>query len=125
MIDSKIILGTSGWYYPEWEGSFYERGEKRKLRAYSRVFSTVEINSTWYRYPSKGSVLGWLRYSPENFIFTAKLPQVITHTKKLGLKGDIAKDLKLFLELMRPLQLGGKLACLLIQLQDSEDRCKK
>jgi uncharacterized protein YecE (DUF72 family) len=116
---SEVLLGTSGWSYKEWEGAFYMKGEKRKLRAYSRVFNTVEIDSTWYRYPSKGMVLGWLRYTPSNFVFTAKLPKVITHEKVLGLKGDIRSDLESFLELMEPLQLNGKLGCLLIQLPPS------
>jgi len=116
MSKANILLGTSGWSYKEWEGSFYEKGEKRKLRAYVNVFKTAEIDSTFYHNPSKGTVMGWLRYSPSNFVFTAKLPKLITHEKKLGLKGDIKADLEVFLELMRPLQLGGKLACLLIQL---------
>ena len=119
MSESNILLGTSGWSYREWEGLFYRKGEKSKLRAYSRIFSTVEIDSTWYRYPSKGMVLGWLRYSPSDFIFTAKMPKVITHTKMLGLKGDVQKDLEAFLEIMQPLQLNGKLGCLLIQLPPS------
>jgi uncharacterized protein YecE (DUF72 family) len=116
---SNISLGTSGWSYGEWEGPFYQKGEKRKLHAYSRVFQTVEIDSTWYRYPSKGTVMGWLRYSPSDFIFTAKIPRVITHEKKLGLKGEVQADLASFLELMQPLQLNGKLGCLLIQLPPS------
>ena len=116
MSKDNILLGTSGWSYREWEGVFYRKSEKRKLRAYTHVFKTVEINSTFYRYPSKGMVIGWLRYSPSDFIFTAKLPKVITHDKKLGLKEDVKTDLEAYLELMRPLQLGGKLACLLIQL---------
>ena len=115
----RILLGTSGWSYNEWEGSFYRRGEKRKLRAYSRIFQTVEIDSTWYRYPSKGTVMGWLRYSPSDFVFTAKIPKVITHEKKLGLNGEIQEDLTAFLDLMQPLQLNGKLGCLLTQLPPS------
>ena len=111
-----ILLGTSGWSYKEWEGSFYLKGETRKLRAYANVFKTVEIDSTFYRNPTKGMVMGWLKYSPQNFVFTAKLPKLITHDKRLGLKGDVGSDLEMFLDLMRPLQLGGKLACLLIQL---------
>jgi uncharacterized protein YecE (DUF72 family) len=116
-----ISLGTSGWSYKEWEEVFYQKGEKRKLRAYSQVFKTAEIDSTFYRYPSKGTVMGWLRYSPSDFVFTAKLPKVITHEKKLGLKSDVKSDLVAFLEVMRPLQLGGKLACLLIQLPPKYD----
>ncbi len=92
------------------------KGEKRKLRAYCSVFGSSEIDSSFYRVPAKGTVIGWLRYSPSNFVFTAKLPQVITHGKKLGLTGDVRGDLVGFLEVMRPLQLGGKLGCLLIQL---------
>jgi uncharacterized protein YecE (DUF72 family) len=116
-----VFLGTSGWSYKEWEGSFYLEGEKRKLRAYSRVFKTAEIDSTFYRYPSKGTVMGWLKYSSSDFIFTAKMPRLITHDKKLGQKSPVDADLEAFLELMRPLQLGGKLACLLIQLPPRYD----
>jgi len=116
---NNILLGTSGWSYKEWEGSFYRKGEKTKLRAYSRIFQTVEIDSTWYRYPSKGTVMGWLRYSPSNFIFTAKLPKVITHEKKLGLEDSVESDLEAFLNIVQSLQLNGKLGCLLIQLPPS------
>ncbi len=116
MRNDNILLGTSGWSYKEWEGHFYQKSEKRKLRAYSRVFKTVEIDSTFYRYPSKGMVMGWLRYSPPDFIFSAKIPKVITHDKRLGLKESVKADLETYLELMRPIQLEGKLACLLIQL---------
>ena len=121
MSKDNIFLGTSGWSYKEWEGSFYRKGEKRKLRAYSQIFKTVEVDSTFYRYPSKGAVMGWLRYSPADFVFSAKIPKLITHDKKLGLKGEIQEDLTSFLEIMQPLQLDGKLACLLIQLPPSYD----
>jgi len=115
--NTNIFLGTCGWSYKEWEGNFYQKkGIESKLRAYSRVFKTAEIDSTFYRNPSKGTVMGWLKYSPSDFVFSAKLPQTITHEKILGLKKDVKADLEIFLDLMRPLQLGGKLACLLIQL---------
>ncbi len=110
-------MGTCGWSYKEWEGKFYpKRSGESKLRSYSRVFKSAEIDSTFYRNPSKGTVLGWLKYSPSDFVFTAKLPKTITHDKALGLKKDVKADLEEFLDLMSPLQLGGKLACLLIQL---------
>jgi uncharacterized protein YecE (DUF72 family) len=111
---ANILLGTSGWSYKEWEDIFYRKGEKTKLRAYSQVFQTVEIDSTFYRYPSKGTVMGWLRYSPTDFVFSAKLPKLITHDKQLGLEADVKADLNNFLDIMQPLQLDGKLACLLI-----------
>jgi len=114
-----IVLGTCGWSYSEWEKKFYLKGEKRKLHTYSHIFNTVEIDSTFYRYPTKGMVLGWLRYSPSNFTFSAKLPKLITHDKKLGLLGKIEQDLEKFFDIIRPLQLYGKLGCLLIQLPPS------
>ena len=117
MSRENIFLGTCGWSYKEWEGNFYEkRSSQSKLRAYSRVFETAEIDSTFYRNPSKGTVMGWLKYSPSNFVFSAKLPKTITHDNMLGLKKEVTAELEEFLDLMRPLQLGGKLACLLIQL---------
>jgi uncharacterized protein YecE (DUF72 family) len=60
--------------------------------------------------------MGWLKYSPPNFLFTAKMPKLITHDKRLGLKTDIKADLATYFDLMRPLHLGGKLSCFLIQL---------
>jgi uncharacterized protein YecE (DUF72 family) len=121
MSESNIHLGTSGWSYNEWEGHFYQKGEKRKLRAYSNVFKIVEIDSTFYRNPSKGTVMGWLKYSPSDFVFTAKMPKTVTHDKMIGLKSDIRSELNTYFDLMRPLQLGGKLACFLIQLPPSCD----
>jgi uncharacterized protein YecE (DUF72 family) len=76
----------------------------------------VEIDSTFYRNPSKGTVMGWLKCSPSDFVFTAKMPKLITHDKRLGLKSDVKADLDTYFDLMRPLQVGGKLACFLIQL---------
>ena len=119
MSKNNILLGTSGWSYKEWEGPLYRKGEKNKLKAYSRIFQTVEIDSTWYRYPSKGAVRGWARYSPPNFIFTAKLPKLITHEKKLGLQDDVENDLHAFLEIMQELLSNEKLGCILIQLPPS------
>ncbi len=75
----KTLLGTSGWSYKEWIGPFYIKKDKSMLRAYTKVFRTVEINSTFYRYPSKGTVMGWVKYSPEGFVYSAKLPKLITH----------------------------------------------
>jgi uncharacterized protein YecE (DUF72 family) len=112
----KILMGTSGWSYKEWIGPFYSKMDKSMLHAYTRVFRTVEIDSTFYRYPSKGTVMGWARYSPEDFVYTAKLPGLITHEKKLDLNQGIEEDLRVFIDLMEPLYLSGKLGCLLIQL---------
>jgi len=119
MNENSILLGTSGWSYKEWVGPFYT--DKSLLKAYTRVFKTVEIDSTFYRYPSKGTVMGWVRYSPEGFVYTAKLPKLITHEKKLDMAQGIQEDLEKFIELLEPLWLGGKLGCLLIQLPPKYD----
>jgi uncharacterized protein YecE (DUF72 family) len=111
-----ILLGTSGWSYREWVGPFYTEKDKSLLQAYTRVFKTVEVDSTFYRYPSKGTVMGWAKYSPEGFVYTAKLPKLITHEKRLDLSQGVKEDLEKFIELMEPLWLVGKLGCLLIQL---------
>lgn len=111
-----VLLGTSGWSYKEWIGPFYTKTDKSMLRAYTRVFDSVEIDSTFYRYPSKGTVMGWTRYSPEGFVYAAKLPGLITHDKKLQVAQGIEQDLEKFIELMEPLILSGKLGVILIQL---------
>ena len=113
---TEVYLGTCGWSYKDWVGPVYRKKKESKLRAYIRIFKTVEIDSTFYRYPSKGMVMGWTRYSPDNFKFSAKLPRLITHEKMLDLDKRVDEDLTRFCDLMRPLLLNGKLACLLIQL---------
>lgn len=111
-----LKLGTSGWSYDEWVGPVYTDDKERKLTKYCSAFSTAEIDSTFYAYPSKGTVLGLNRYSPSGFAFSAKLPRVITHEKQLGIKGDVEDDLYKFLQLMEPLSASDKLACILVQL---------
>ncbi len=114
----EVLLGTSGWSYEDWVGPFYKTAEESKLKAYSRVFKTAEIDSTFYRFPTQGMVLGWLRYTPSDFVFAAKLPKQVTHEGKLEAK-TVEAELADFCELMQPLRLDGKLACLLAQLPPS------
>jgi uncharacterized protein YecE (DUF72 family) len=114
-----IRLGTSGWSYKEWVGPFYPDSKTKMFGHYCKVFNTAEINSTFYAYPSPRTVLGWVRHSPKGFVFTAKLPQVITHEKKLEHEQGVKADLYRFVELMEPLQRIGKLPVLLIQLPPS------
>lgn len=115
------MLGTSGWSYEEWVEPFYRFKNVSKLRSYNKVFRTVEIDSTFYRYPTEGTVFGWLRYTDPNFVFTAKLPKLITHDKLLDLRQGVEDDLNKFCNLMRRLLTGGKLGCLLIQLPPKFD----
>ena len=116
LFSDKIFLATSGWSYKGWIGPFYTKKDKSMLRAYAKVFRTVEIDSTFYRYPSKGTAMGWVKYSPDGFVYSAKLPKLITHKKKLDLNEGVEEDLQKFIELIEPLSLSGKLGCILVQL---------
>lgn len=75
-----IHLGCSGWSYDEWRGYLYETGTESKLRTYSTIFQTAEIDSTFYAMPTRGLVFGWLKYTPDDFIFTSKIPQTVIQT---------------------------------------------
>ena len=112
---SDLLLGTCGWSYAEWEGILYST-KQGKLKQYSTVFPTAEIDSTFYATPEDGTILGWARSTPPDFVFSAKLPQTITHKKAIDPDRGIDADIKQFLETMKPLTEAGKLACLLVQL---------
>jgi uncharacterized protein YecE (DUF72 family) len=116
---TNVEIGTSGWSYKEWEGVLYPKGEKRKLTYYSRYFKTVEIDSTYYAYPAKEMVQGFASVTPDGFVFSAKLPKLITHDKRLDVGRGVQQDLARFLHVMRPLEDAGKLGALLIQLPPS------
>ncbi|TMQ51580.1 MAG: DUF72 domain-containing protein [Candidatus Eisenbacteria bacterium] len=111
-----LRFGCSGWDYQEWIGPVYRNASESKLRAYSRIFDTAEINSTFYRAPSPGMVQGWARFTPEDFVFAAKVPQTVTHDRLLDVAAGADKDLLAYCELMRPLLDAGKLGPLLLQL---------
>ncbi len=117
-----VEIGTSGWSYKEWEGIFYPDSKTSKLKHYSRVFSTAEVDSTFYAVPTKGLVFGWAKNTQENFEFSLKLPRTITHEKKLKLGEGAEIDLKNFLALLEPLRVARKLGPLLIQLPPSFNR---
>jgi len=117
MTERKVLIGTSGWGYDEWVGPFYPRGLRKEdyLLYYSEIFYTNEINTTFYNIPPRGIVENWVNKTPSNFLFSAKLPQSITHEHKLDV--DIClDDLKYYLYAMEPLIESNKLLAFLIQL---------
>lgn len=106
-------LGTCGWSYQEWVGLFYPNNRVAKLPFYAKVFDTVEVDSSFYRMPTKSMVKGWEKATGQSFKFSLKLPKMITHDKGLvGVDDELAR----FLEVIKPLQDAGKLGCLLVQL---------
>jgi uncharacterized protein YecE (DUF72 family) len=80
-----ILLGTSAFTANGWQGSFYPPGMKSRdfLSYYATQFATVEVDSTFYGCPSARTVNNWAARTPEDFIFSVKIPQVITHEKAL------------------------------------------
>ncbi|MFX0027436.1 MAG: DUF72 domain-containing protein [Candidatus Hermodarchaeota archaeon] len=116
----KVLIGTSGWSYDEWVGPFYPQGITKKdfLSYYSQIFYTNEINTTFYNIPSRYIVESWIKKTPKDFLFTVKIPQAITHEKKLDIDKCLI-DLENFLKVMNPLIESSKLLAFLIQLPPS------
>lgn len=110
---AKIWIGTSGYNYPEWRGSFYP--EKMKpadmLPFYAAAFDAVEINYTFYRMPNAKTIDGWAAATPAEFRFVLKAPKRITHEKRLKDYGD---TLAVFVRLSSA--LDDRLGPLLFQL---------
>src|SRR6266849_1521106 len=81
----KVLVGTSGFAYKEWQGSFYPKDIKAKdmLRYYATQLQSVEINNTFYRMPSETVLREWAEQVPDAFTFVLKAPQLITHRKRL------------------------------------------
>lgn len=79
-----VFVGTSGYSYPEWKGSFYpaKMPTKEMLGFYGSHFRTVEINNTFYRPPTARLLATWAAQVPADFRFALKAPQEITHVKR-------------------------------------------
>jgi uncharacterized protein YecE (DUF72 family) len=111
-----IWIGTSGYNYPEWKGSFYPQNlpAAKMLPYYAERFSTVEINYTFYRMPNEKLVGGWAAATPSPFKLTLKAPRRITHDSRLRNCGELVQT---FCRVAAT--LGDKLGALLFQLPPS------
>jgi len=109
----RYLIGTSGYNYPEWRGSFYpEKFPTAKMLAYySERFNTVEVNYTFYRIPTVKLLEGWAQGTPDDFTFTLKAPRRITHDSKLKNVADLTQTF-----CKTATSLGSKLGVLLFQL---------
>jgi uncharacterized protein YecE (DUF72 family) len=107
-----ILLGTSAFTANGWQGSFYPPGMNSRdfLSYYATQFATVEVDSTFYGCPSVNTVSNWADRTPEDFIFSVKVPQVITHDKQLL---DCDSEFEEFLKTMDI--LGPKLGPMVFQ----------
>lgn len=112
----KIVIGTSGWIYKDWDPIFYppKMPDREKLSFLSHHFPTVEVNSSFYHLPRTTTYEGWNRKTPDNFIFSVKLSRYITH--RLRLKA-VAKAWDKFIK--GPQVLKEKLGPILIQFPPS------
>ena len=108
-----IWLGTSGFSYKEWKPIFYPEGlpEKQFLPYYSARLSSVEIDYTFYRMPTAKTIEGWKAATSENFKFTLKSPQQITHRQRLKVPSEA---LEYFLSVVPGLE--NRLGTVLYQL---------
>jgi len=106
-------MGTSGFSYKEWKGTFYppDLSDRQMLPYYATRFRSVEIDSTFYRMPTAKTLEGWRDGVPEDFRFTIKATQQITHRQRLKVPSDAVTYLTGSVAL-----LGSKLGMLFFQL---------
>jgi uncharacterized protein YecE (DUF72 family) len=112
-LSATILLGTQGWNYPDWVGPFYPPGTRvaDMLKLYARAFGTVEVDSTFYAVPAEPVVDSLRERVPEEFLFALKVPQEITHEKRL-----VGVEPLLYRFCGRVARLGTTLGPLLVQL---------
>jgi uncharacterized protein YecE (DUF72 family) len=109
----RTLVGTSGWSYKEWKGSFYppKLPQDEMLGFYASRFPTVEVNNSFYRIPSEKVLMGWAEQVPPDFRFVLKASRRITHNSRLA--GEDG-SLEYFLRAINP--LGDRLGPTLFQL---------
>lgn len=110
---ASVYVGTSGYQFKEWKGTFYpdDLPERKMLSYYSERLKTVEINYTFYHMPTEKNLSSWAAQTGTDFLFALKGPQRITHRHRLA---DCAADLEYFFDAARTLQ--QKLGPVLFQL---------
>lgn len=109
----QIRIGTQGWNYNAWTGPFYPDGTRPTdyLSVYSRAFDTIEVDSTFYGIPAAANLRAWSDKTPDDFVFSLKLPQEITHERRLRDSTGAPEE---FFGRVR--ELGRKLGPVLVQM---------
>ena len=84
-MSARVRIGTSGWEYAHWKGSFYPRDlpRDRRFEFYAERFDTVELNATFYRLPGADVFAGWADRAPNGFVFAVKASRYLTHLRRL------------------------------------------
>jgi uncharacterized protein YecE (DUF72 family) len=124
-----VLIGCSGWNYGDtpdkggWTDVFYPDKDTKRLRYYSEFFNTAEMDSIFYEKfyskMTKGTFIGMARATPEKFQFSVKVPETITHNKRLDINKGAMIDFQEFLDKISPLKTANKLGTILIQLPPS------
>ncbi len=115
----QLFIGTSGWHYSDWTGTFYPEGVSgyNELTYHARFFNTVENNSSFYRMAGEQTYKSWLKKTPDNYKFSIKLNKQITHGSKLILSDSVRTQVKYILDTTQV--IGPKMGALLVQLPAS------
>jgi uncharacterized protein YecE (DUF72 family) len=108
-----VFVGTSGWQYKDWRGSFYpaDLPQRGWLDHYSRCFATVEVNNAFYRLPEPKTFAAWAEATPADFVVGVKASRYLTHVKRLK---EPDEPVARFVDHAR--HLGSKLGPVLLQL---------
>ena len=110
-------VGCSGWFYWKWRGLFYPDGlpTGEWFKHYASQFDTVEINASFYSWPTVANVKTWLRQpGARNFVYTVKVCELITHVKRFEGTKTLVKDFGMIADI-----LGERMGCFLFQLPPS------
>jgi uncharacterized protein YecE (DUF72 family) len=114
---SKYFIGCSGWYYWHWRHCFYPQGSSSStwFKHYTTHFKTVELNAPFYSWPTLATVQTWNRQCVDrSFVYTIKVNELITHTKRFSRCKELVRDFGLIADL-----LGRRFGCFLFQLPPS------
>lgn len=124
-----VLIGCSGWSYSDsferggWVKVFYPENQTKKLQYYSQFFNTAEMDATFYEkfymYMTKDTFTAMTRATPDNFQFSIKVPETVTHDKRLDVTKGAMALLDEFLDKISPLRASNKLGAVLIQLPPS------
>lgn len=108
-----VLIGTSGWQYRDWRGSFYpaDLPQSRWLEHYAERFQTQEVNNAFYRLPEASTFAAWAARTPPDFVMVVKASRYLTHIKRLK---EPEEAVARFVE--RASHLGAKLGPVLLQL---------
>jgi uncharacterized protein YecE (DUF72 family) len=115
-----IHVGCSGWSYDDWRQTVYAGAPPaRWLTLYAELFDTVEVNSSFYRLPTRATARRWAESTPEGFVFALKASRYLTHVRRLR---GIREGVQRLYAAVEPLVSAGKLGPVLWQLPPSFER---